>query len=458
MIIAQAPAQTPSRLLAAAQAEALAMLIGGGVAEARVTALEPGGLARLLMDGVPLALTLPDGAAVAIGDRLAIRQAIGPTGETSVELRRLAPGETASTVTFRAMGEIAKEPALPTQARAVTTITAPQPDVEIDGPADVRSALLPAVRDALARQTGLPALFAHLRASSSAGVAWPPSMRAALSQILARQIDFEQPDAAVALKRAVEGSGVFLESDLATGGAGALARGDLKQALLALRALLRGVAVDPATGSAKSGELATGTVAPSPRPPLKGELAPMQVAPEAPIEHAMQPRELAGALLKELEGSLDRIRLLQFASLPDRPAAELQQQPNAPPAPRQWQVEIPLMMQPGAASLPLMIEREGASQTGGGSEGAAWRMRFALETAELGHVDVAVSLRRGKIDVRFWADDANTAALITGGQTELSERLFTASLPVETIQCQHGRRAQKQTTTVRQGQFLDFRS
>lgn len=42
MIIAQAPAQTPSRLLAAAQAEALAMLIGGGVAEARVTALEPG--------------------------------------------------------------------------------------------------------------------------------------------------------------------------------------------------------------------------------------------------------------------------------------------------------------------------------------------------------------------------------------------------------------------------------
>lgn len=94
------------------------------------------------MDGVPLALTLPDGAAVAIGDRLAIRQAIGPTGETSVELRRLAPGETASTVTFRAMGEIAKEPALPTQARAVTTITAPQPDVEIDGPADVRSAVM----------------------------------------------------------------------------------------------------------------------------------------------------------------------------------------------------------------------------------------------------------------------------------------------------------------------------
>jgi outer membrane protein OmpA-like peptidoglycan-associated protein len=92
-------------VVAAAQAQALAQLIGGGVAEARVTSVAEGNLARLLLNGTSVALTLPTEAEVAPGDRLAVRLSTTAEGQPSIELRRLAPGQAAGPRNFAALNE-----------------------------------------------------------------------------------------------------------------------------------------------------------------------------------------------------------------------------------------------------------------------------------------------------------------------------------------------------------------
>lgn len=189
------------------------------------------------------------------------------------------------------------------------------------------------------------------------------------------------------------------------------------------------------------------------RPPLRGELQPLQIA-EPPREEALRDvREQAAQLLKNVDASLDRVRLLQFASLNDGVYAEAT-------ATRQWQVEAPLALPQGAAALPLMIEREGGGQNGGYASGEepTWRMRFTTETPELGAIDVAVSLRNGRIDVRFWADRAETQGMIDAARDELATRLESGAAPVDAIRCQAGRRAAPRQPASVSGRFMDVQS
>lgn len=182
----------------------------------------------------------------------------------------------------------------------------------------------------------------------------------------------------------------------------------------------------------------------------------MQEAALYEIDGSIAPAERATSLLRDVDGALDRLRLLQFASLDNRAPAELVKDGN--PA-RQWQIEIPLALPNGAyGALPLMIERDGARRSAAAGSSPAWRMRFTTETPELGAIDVAVTLRDGRIDVRFWADRSETASLIDDARSDLSKHIESEAAPVETIRCQSGRRVAPRAAPIKPGQFMDVQS
>mgnify|MGYP001765228513 CR=1 FL=1 len=100
--------------------------------------------------------------------------------------------------------------------------------------------LAQAVRDAAANQSGLAPLYATLAGLAAAPKgSVPEPVRAVVAQLMQARLGENGMPSAEAVRRAVVGSGVFLESRLAGNAVGRAAPGeDLKAALFALRAAL----------------------------------------------------------------------------------------------------------------------------------------------------------------------------------------------------------------------------
>jgi hypothetical protein len=110
-----------------------------------------------------------------------------------------------------------------------------------------RLAVSIASEEAATRQGSQGALFADLQAVADSPNL-PPALRAAVAQVLAQQTQLSPALTAEDVQSAVQNSGLFLESSLANGSAGA-GGPDLKAALIVLRQTLASVlqTVDPGT-------------------------------------------------------------------------------------------------------------------------------------------------------------------------------------------------------------------
>ncbi|RAI25998.1 hypothetical protein CH338_30985, partial [Rhodoplanes elegans] len=121
--------------------------------------------------------------------------------------------------------------------------------------ANPQAALAQAVRAAALQQDGLAPLFANLAAMMTRG-ALPDGLRLAAAQLMAFRLPTDKPvepeDVAGALAR----SGLFLEAGLAAGAAASRTSpsGDMKAALVALRAALAAMAGGPAAGRSDATE------------------------------------------------------------------------------------------------------------------------------------------------------------------------------------------------------------
>ncbi|MGL4325352.1 MAG: flagellar hook-length control protein FliK [Beijerinckiaceae bacterium] len=461
----------PVQAAAVAQ-DALARLLAGGVVDARIVqANAQGGLLRLMLASGALDLQA-DGVTLPPGTRVALQQTGADAQGRMFQIVPLAQAMTADAAAFsprlqpfmaRLMQAVPGETAGRAQVAVSTGAdvkgqTAPntpqgmvQPPAAQSPLARARELLMPLVRNALARQGGFAPLFANLEAAIKAPLQQVPfPVRVAIENVLALRLDPSQPDdLAEALKNAVTQSGIFQEAHLANGGPAPSA--DMKAQLLALRHVLAGwlsqegaaVAQFPMQDHARL------------RPPLRGEMIQAQKPEHADIAADMKPSEVAAHLLAETESVLDRIRLMQFAGISDRVVTQPNDQQN-----RQWLTEIPIQMPNGTAVLPLAIERDGGSGAGGAvSEARVWRMRFTLETNELGPLDVTVALRGQHVDVRFWAERPSTAHLIEGEREALSQTLSEANLAVDAVTCQPGRRPDAiKAAPKKPGQFVDYKS
>ncbi|MEJ1159044.1 flagellar hook-length control protein FliK [Prosthecomicrobium sp. N25] len=169
----------------------------------------------------------------------------------------------------------------------------PAPIAAASDPALLRQrALAEAAARALSRQTGLATLYATVeRLAALPPEALPHTLRAAVSAVLTQRLEASPQAVPEAVRRAVAGSGIFLESGLAAGRPVAETAPDLKAALVRLTAALgdylaapsdpepaETAAPTPSAPPAGGGEGQGRTPVPTPGP-ATGEPAP--TAPEA---------------------------------------------------------------------------------------------------------------------------------------------------------------------------------
>lgn len=433
----------------------------------RLTRLDADGSAELVVGGKALALAIQPQALrqaqAALGSVITL--ILDRADEDAPILARITPNRSdgaARTAPASASGAAAAPPR-PEGAQPQL----PPSDADVLSPA-ARAALAQAVGRAGGAQAPIGPLFASLRGLGEPAMlaTLPPPLQRAVAQALSLPLDTDAfmaaakaaPEAAGGmLADAVARAGVSHEARLASAmpQQAALAATDLKSALTQLLSAIAALA--PKTdGRPTPQHPAAGQAMPADAPPAPAAAPPHRdAAPRG--QPALEPdRSLAQADLKELsatlarqaEGALERVRLLQAASLPEaRPMADS-------PAPQQrWHVELPMMLPDGRTQmLPLRIEREAARRSAARAEGATWRVRFALDGEPLGAVAALVTWRMRQIGVTIFAEREETRRVLRAEAAELRRGLDHAGVEGIEIDITSARPAEPAATP---GRLLD---
>lgn len=332
-----------------------------------------------------------------------------------------APAQTATAATsIPAQGAQAERPvALPVAPAQPTT---------------AKAALAQMVQVSVPRQDSLANLTAAL--TSIAGkVALPEPVMRAAQRVLAGQVSLEAGKFdGPALQKAILGSGLFQEAQLAKGAATQV-QGDMKGSLLALRQTL-------ATWLGNAAPLAQVAQVP---PPIKGAVPRAKSTGVVPIDPGAAPDEVGKHVLERTEGALARIRLHQHASLPDAQAK----------GGGDWSLDVPVLIGQHQTMMQFQIHRDQHnSQDEEGERG--WQMRFAINLPQLGEVGAQVSLRGQATGVMLWGADPAASAALEDEVDALRQALVGVGLKPGAIVVRHGEPPVPQATPT--GSFVDART
>lgn len=297
-------------------------------------------------------------------------------------------------------------------------------------PGMLSHAISPEIAEALLRGAGrqMPLASAISQILAGAGdTTLAPELAAAVRALLGARATPETLSNAASLRQAIAQSGLFLEANLAQG-AGGRTPADLKAILLAIRALTGGDKL--AANPERAGLGAT--------PDLH--------APRAAADAARLP-ELARAA----EGALERVKLMQLASLPNHPEITVTDDRAQP---MRIALQIPLATQgmdrAQTAMMGLMIEHrplvaEAERYTIDDQEGDKdatpfpWKIRVALDLEETGPVQAEIGLRGQSVSVTLWAERQSMARMARDGIGSLHEALTEAAFDVIKLEVKDGR-------------------
>ncbi|MGL4728419.1 MAG: flagellar hook-length control protein FliK [Bosea sp. (in: a-proteobacteria)] len=356
------------------------------------------------------------------------------------------------------VGESAGQGAAATRAQAAQSSSGAS-QVGAGPPQGLQDSIAPAARMALAQsvarasanQTPLGPLYASLEgiAASDVLASLPASAQRAVARALDLRLDAdtlnqEHARAGSALGEAVARSGLGHEARLASAlpQQAGLAAADLKSALTQLISSLAALTQTPEDAQ-------TSRSYPPPNSGNSDANLPTSIPPhrdaaprgQAPLESNMalasaDTKEIAATLARQAEGALDRVRLLQAASLPEAKAFI---DPAAQP-PQRWHLELPMMLPDGRTQiLPLRIEREAARRNAAGQDGATWRVRFALDGEPLGAVAAIVTWRMRQISVSIFAEREDTRSILRAEAAALRHNLDHAGVDDIEIDIASGR-------------------
>lgn len=303
--------------------------------------------------------------------------------------------------------------------------------------------LAEALLRAASRQIPLSGALTQILTLGEADIAHlPPDLAAAIRTLQAARATPDALKTPDGLQNAVQRSGLFLEANLAQAG-GQPVPADLKAALLALRAML---------GSGES--------APEANPGMR------LATPNAPRGTPGETDHARPDMARAVEGAVERLKLLQMASLPEHPEIRVTDDRAQP---MRLALQIPLATQgpdrPPTAMMGLMIEhRPQASEVApyqiekdgnGETEAFPWKVRIALDLEETGPVQAEIALRGQSVAVTLWAERQSMAALARDGIGALHEALTGAAFDVFRLEVKDGR---PQGKVPRAGPLLDRRT
>jgi hypothetical protein len=314
------------------------------------------------------------------------------------------------------------------------------------------SALAAMVGEAATQQDSLAPLLANL-AVAVTSPALPEAAQATAAQILAVQAPLGADVTASQLRAAAQGSGVFLEADLAAAivqgqAAPAAMQQDLKALLLQLAgelAPLLEAPPQPRTTPSISQQRATAAVRSSedqPEPPVGGGATAGQPAARATLDAQTPIAALARTLQQQAQGALARVQLSQAASV------------EKAGAPTRWMFEVPIATPDGTAIAQFELSRDGHGSTAAAIE-PSWRARFSVNVAPSGPVHADVMLGTGRARVTLTAEDAAARAALAENQDELAQALANEQSPDVAVRVIGGAPPRPQQPA---GQLVDRRS
>lgn len=308
----------------------------------------------------------------------------------------------------------------------------------IDDKAAARAELSRVVVHSAARQNGLAPLFADIAAAlNHKEQPLPTPVLRLAAQMLKLRLDTDGPITGERLKQAVQRSGVFLEALLAAGEPPAAASEDLKSALIRLRDL----ALNVPGAEARAGR----PLLPSPEPPRRDGLPVAQALETTALTRDLNRAEAAALLGSEADAAVERMKLLQFASLPAETGTRAAEQPST-----QWMLEVPLAYREQTGVAAFQFEREGDGRQG--EEARSWKAKVSLDVETLGPVHAHVGLRAQTIGVTLWAENGETADHFRKLLPDWRRAMMKAELDVAEFRVLHGRPPMPITS---QGYFLD---
>ncbi len=301
-----------------------------------------------------------------------------------------------------------------TQVPTPPPVTTPAPSAIPITPASVAQAISQTAASAAVKQDSVGTLLASLTGLQKQGTSLPNPVAATAARLLASQVDLAKgPPPANALRAAIAGSGVFLESMMAGGQANPVQQGDIKGLLLLMRNVL---------GNWLGAEEALPPPPDRrPPPPLRGSTPKAHAQNPASLPQGAEGREAGKHLLSQTDSALARIRLFQLSSLPDAAG-----RPTLPGAAQDLHFELPFVLGQQAGMAQFQISRD-AEQDGNPAE-RGWQMIFSINFAPVGPVGAKVTFRSRKTGVMLWAENEATAEVLEEMLPELVEGLEAQGL------------------------------
>jgi hypothetical protein len=302
---------------------------------------------------------------------------------------------------------------LPSQFQVRVLSLGPQPLLEIIGAqAAADTSVNQAMRERLPQQNG----YAPLLATVSALAQWPvlrqlPTyVRNALALLEHSMSTTDELATGDGLRRAIERSGLFLESQLVQPGGdeASAGQGDWKGALLRL--------LDALNNQPALRDDSAGSVAP-----------PLQSRGMTPQGRLTLPPELADN--SEAASFLPRLRTDVQAALARLEVAQLEA--SKVPA---WMIEIPVQGEQGADVLQIRLEQH----DGDSEQRQHWTLGFALDLPSLGPVQGELVLRGLHLSVRLWALLRESTARLEQQFDNLRAALAVSGLSLDQLSCQTG--------------------
>lgn len=166
--------------------------------------------------------------------------------------------------------------------------------------------------------------------------------------------------------------------------------------------------------------------------------SPPQSPPQSPqaqgkthpsLSQMTQPREAVGELLRQVEGVLARLQVLQLHAS----SSEEHTQPS-------WVVELPVRTDQGTNVFHIRIQRDD-EQKHNRSKQSPWTVTLAFDLDRLGPVHVQVTLLNQQISVIFWAEHTATQEVFKQHLNTLHKHLDQAGVKVANLDCHCGQPA-----------------
>ncbi len=282
----------------------------------------------------------------------------------------------------------------------------------------------------------------------------PASLFETISALIGQQLNGNAPVLADDIRQALKQSGLFFESKLAQGQI-PVPNSDMKAALLELKDItqkmqLASMLEDSANGLPDPPKKSQFSSLQEPPPPPRRETMPEgQRTPVSQLASSLSTLDAAKILEHHADQALERIKLLQFASLP--PSLNNPTSMDITSLKNQvWAFELPVRLPQETTVAGFKIEQDQRGTSEYNSK--IWRVNFAIDTKELGAVHGRIAIQGTQLAITLFAERPETSNTLRTHIADLRGALADSKFEIKDLSVLTGKPSQPK---ARPGYFID---